>query len=327
MKFKSDIINSGIMGFRLFFILSLVLLSSCVVNKRLYDDLLAEKVKVEAELDESEEMLAVAQEQNEKYAEQIEQLQADTAQLSQELERLTMRYDSLYEAHQKLQGYYDNVLSNSGKLSKDLAEQRQQLQEARERLELERLKNEELSSNLEEREKKVSELERILEEKEKAVADLKKRVTDALVGFKDSDLEVSVKNGKVYVSLADKLLFKSFSIQVDEKGKKALRQLADVLNNQKDINILVEGHTDNVPISKTSQYMRDNWDLSVLRANSIVDILTDEGVDPARITAAGRGEYSPVAENTTQEGKSLNRRTEIILTPQLDELFEILEYN
>jgi chemotaxis protein MotB len=131
----------------------------------------------------------------------------------------------------------------------------------------------------------------------------------------------------VYVSLAEQLLFGSGSIDVDTKGVGALQQLAKAIKDQRDINILIEGHTDNVPISKKSQYMADNWDLSVMRATSITKILTKAGVTPQQITASGRGEYVPLAANDSPQNKQKNRRTEIIITPNLDELFKILNSN
>ena len=139
----------------------------------------------------------------------------------------------------------------------------------------------------------------IIEQKDKAVNDLKNKISNALLNFKENDLTVNVKNGKVYVSLAEQLLFASGSIEVDGKGVTALQQLAKAIKDQQDINITVEGHTDNVPISKKSQYMHDNWDLSVMRATSITKILTKAGVSPKQITASGRGEYMALAANDT----------------------------
>jgi len=218
-------------------------------------------------------------------------------------------------------------LKNSGKLNRDLAAQQERLLSIELNLEEVKKKNDELSASLEEREKIVSDLEKILAEKEQAVNELKNKVSDALLNFKENDLTVEVRNGKVYVSLSEQLLFKSGSIEVDPKGVSALQQLASALKDSPDINVMVEGHTDNVPISRKSQYMNDNWDLSVLRATSIVKILTNAGVSPGQVTATGKGEYSPVVENDSDENKQKNRRTEIILTPKLDELFKILESN
>jgi chemotaxis protein MotB len=220
---------------------------------------------------------------------------------------------------------YNNLLSNSGKLGQDLAKQQKDLLAAENNLELIRVENEKLSADLKKREIRVKELETILAKKDSAVNSLKNAVSKALLSFKESDLTINVKNGKVYVSLAEQLLFKSGSISVDPKGQNALKQLATVLKSQKDINVMVEGHTDDVPVSKSSEYMNDNWDLSVMRATAITRILTNNGVDPKKITAAGKGENYPLETAKTAEARQKNRRTEIILTPKLDELFRILE--
>lgn len=300
--------------------------SSCVSQKK-YDQLLAEKVRLEAQKHETEEALTVAESTIERLEDTLNKTKDEADSIRKELRASTENLKAKTQAYNELEEYYNNLVNSSGKLNKDLAEQQQRLLSAREELELARQKNQELSLNLQEREKRVRELEQILEEKEQAVAQLKKRVSDALLNFKENDLTVQVKNGKVYVSLAEQLLFRSGSIAVDPKGINALKQLAGVLKESPEIQILVEGHTDNVPLSRSSQYMKNNWDLSVLRATSIVDILTDAGVAPDRVTAAGRGEHLPLTNNETAEGRAKNRRTEIILTPKLDELFEILQGN
>jgi len=147
---------------------------------------------------------------------------------------------------------------------------------------------------------------------------------DALLGFQSDELSVEVKNGKVYVSMSDKLLFQSGSASIEEKGKEAIKVLADVLGKNKDIDILIEGHTDTIPIH-TAVY-KDNWDLSVARSTSIVRILTNEyKIAPTRLTASGKGEFSPKATNSTPEGRAVNRRTEIILSPKLDEIMQLLK--
>jgi len=145
-----------------------------------------------------------------------------------------------------------------------------------------------------------------------------------LMNYKTDELSVYTKDGNVYVSLAEKLLFKSGSDVVDPKGKEALKTLAQVLNTTKDITVMIEGHTDNVPI-KTSKF-KDNWDLSTARATSIVRILTkDDGFDSNRITASGRSQFHPIQANETAEGRAGNRRTEVILSPDLKELYKLLE--
>jgi len=172
--------------------------------------------------------------------------------------------------------------------------------------------------------KRLKTLQEIIQGQRDVMLNLKKSISDALINFKADELSVYIKDGKVYVSLQEKLLFKSGSAVVDPKGKNALKSLAQVLNSTKDISVLIEGHTDNVPISKVQ--FEDNWALSVSRATSIVRTLTKEyGFDAKRITAAGKGEFQPVKTNETAEGKAGNRRTEIILSPDLNELFRLLE--
>lgn len=181
-----------------------------------------------------------------------------------------------------------------------------------------------LQSELGRRDKRLLELEKVLAKKDEAVLALKNKVMNALTGFDKKGLSISNRNGKVYVSMDEKLLFKSGSYTVDVRGAQALKQLAQVLSANKDINIVIEGHTDNVPY-KGSGDLKDNWDLSVKRATSIVRILSlNKGINPQRMTVAGRSKYLPIDSNTTVSGRSKNRRTEIILTPKLDELFQIL---
>jgi len=171
--------------------------------------------------------------------------------------------------------------------------------------------------------KRMDELTRKLDAQTAALSGLRKKVSDALVNFKSDELTVTQKDGKIYVSLSEKLLFKSGSADVDPKGKDAIGQLAAVLNANSDIGVLVEGHTDSIPMAGAR--FKDNWELSAARATSIVRILTaDHKLDPKRVTAAGRGEFIPVASNRDADGRARNRRTEIILTPDLKELFGIL---
>jgi chemotaxis protein MotB len=310
----------------LFLLIGATALPACVTQKK-YDQLLAEKVKLDGSLNECNEKFDDLSSNYININLQAKALKEDTTRVGKEFRKTKREFTALKTKHENLEANYNNLLTNSGKLNRDLSAQERKLQTMQEDLEVAKVKNEELAINLQEREKRVSELEKILEEKEKAVNALKQKVSQALLHFKENDLTVEIKNGKVYVSLAEQLLFGSGSVKVDNKGESALQELAKAIKDQKDINIVVEGHTDNVPISKGSQYMNDNWDLSVIRATSIVKILTKGGVDPARITAAGKGEFSPLTSNSTSEGKRTNRRTEIILTPKLDELFQILDAN
>jgi chemotaxis protein MotB len=171
--------------------------------------------------------------------------------------------------------------------------------------------------------KRLKKLQDMIQSQKDVMAKLKNSIADALMNYKTDELSVYTKDGMVYVSLAEKLLFKSGSDVVDPKGKEALKSLAQVLNNAKDITVMIEGHTDNIPIK--TQVFKDNWDLSTARAISIVRILTkDNGFDSSRITASGRGEFHPVKGNETAEGRAGNRRTEVILSPDMKELFKLL---
>jgi chemotaxis protein MotB len=170
---------------------------------------------------------------------------------------------------------------------------------------------------------KLEHLQALMDRQKKAIEEIKKKMSDALVGFKSNELSVAIKNGKVYVSLQENLLFPSGSAVVNPKGKEALGKLAAVLNQNPDITVDIEGHTDSIPIHGKYQ---DNWDLSLARSASIVRILTtDYKVDPQRVIASGHSQYDPVQPNSTPEGRALNRRTDIILSPKLDELYRLLQ--
>lgn len=184
--------------------------------------------------------------------------------------------------------------------------------------------NKKLNANLQDREKTIAELQKMIAQQNQKVKNLLSSVKDALLGFSSDELTVREEGGKVYVAMSDKLLFESGKAIVNEQGRAALGKLAEVLNRQTDIDVYIEGHTDNVPI-KTAVF-QDNWDLSVIRATSVVRILTETyGVNPLQIQPCGRGEFKPVDVNTTPEGKARNRRTEIIMAPRLDKLFKMLE--
>lgn len=318
----------------LFIAVAFASLTSCVTQKK-YDDLNARKNRIEAENAECQENLRTKEEEITALTEAKEQLETkynnladEHEQVSRVLKRTKEEYNHLEDLHDRLTSKYNELLNlssqQSNKLNQDLAKRETEILRIESELRTKQEETNRLSDELAQREARVKELEKILEDQQKAVADLKSHVSNALLGFKDSDLSVEVRNGKVYVSLAEQLLFKSGSKTVDTKGKDALKKLAVALKDKSDLNIQVEGHTDDVPMSP-SNGMQDNWDLSVLRATSIVRILTDNGVDPTQVSANGRGEYLPVDPAKTKEARSKNRRTEIILTPKLDELFQILE--
>ncbi|RAJ29782.1 OmpA/MotB family protein [Pedobacter cryoconitis] len=224
----------------------------------------------------------------------ISKLQRDTANLNGQLNELQGKYKAINGSYAKLK---DNSSSAISKLSDDLKK----------------------------REQRLKEVEDVLRKRDEASNQLKEKLEQALLGFSKNGLTVEMKNGKVYVSLTDKLLFPSASIIIDEKGKQALAQLAKVLKEQPEIIIAVEGHTDSQKITNLGQ-IKDNWDLSVLRSTSVVRYLTEtEKVPGVRLTATGKGEFQPLELNTTPEGRSKNRRIEIVLSPKLDELYNLIK--
>ncbi len=245
---------------------------------------------------------------NSLYAE-TQRLKKDTTDLGINLRKIKNEYSGLKGEYNDLS---NKSVSQLAQLNKDLKAKSNEL---------------ELKENLlQEREQRLKEMEAIVSRQDSITKALNTIVKNALLGFKADELSVEMKNGKVYVSMTDKLLFKSGSAAVEDKGKQAIKKLAEVLNKNSDIDIAIEGHTDNVPI-KTNLY-KDNWDLSVARATSIVRMLNEEyAVNPKRLTASGKGEYFPVATNDDPEGRAKNRRTEIILSPKLDELFKMLQRN
>jgi chemotaxis protein MotB len=304
-------------------------LPSCVTAKR-YEDLQArQRNEQEARLaaeQQNRQLKADLQKTNDVLNElrtDQKRLIADSTQNGASLRRTRTLYNQLTESYDKLLKNSDRALADRnneyGKLAKDLATREAELGTLDQNLRKSK-------ADLAAREAKLTELTQALAEKDKAVNDLKARVSNALLSFNSKDLQVKLKDGKVYVSLSEQLLFKSGSTKVDPKGQEALKKLATVLQEQKDVNVVVEGHTDNVPMRGTGA-IQDNWDLSAIRATDIARLLTSSGVEPSRITASGRSQYVPVASNDTPQNKAMNRRTEIILTPKLDELFQILDSN
>ncbi|RZS95453.1 OmpA family protein [Cecembia calidifontis] len=236
---------------------------------------------------------------------------------------LTARLNESIQNNQTLRQEFDNLRALYDDLRNENVSQAQQFNTALQQKSNELNEKERL---LAEREKSLREMQQIISRQDSITRSLNDLVRNALLGFNSDELTVEIRNGKVYVSMSDKLLFRSGSADVEQKGRQALRVLGDVLRKNEEIDVLVEGHTDNVPI-RTARF-RDNWDLSVARATSIVRILTDEqNISPTRVTASGKGEFMPRASNDTADGRALNRRTEIILSPKLDELMKILTGN
>ena len=254
----------------------------------------------------------------------------DSAKLSNKVKDLQ---SSLAQANQLASDQKHQIDS----LSQQMADQRSQIDRLTQQVADLKGKNDQLTTDANNRQAllskskqdlinqqvKLEHLQALMDKQKKAIEAIRKKMTDALVGFNSSELSVAIKNGKVYVSLQENLLFPSGSAVVNPKGKEALGKLAAVLNQNADITVDIEGHTDSIPIRGKYQ---DNWDLSLARAASIVRILTtDYKVDPMRIIASGHSQYDPVQANSTPEGRALNRRTDIILSPKLDELYKLLQ--
>jgi len=280
-------------------------------------------------------------------ADQLRQLSetraAETTELQRELDEIsravnilvedtTASYDrmrTLQTKYDRLSKQYDYLLDNNSTLIAASARENKALMDEIAAMQ-NRLQSKEDSLNTERRmlEKgraRMQELERIIGRQDSTVNYVRQKVADALLGFTGKGLTVNMRDGKVYVSLENSLLFAPGSWDVAPNGKIALENLAGVLAENQDISILVEGHTDNDPYRGANQ-VRDNWDLSVMRATNVVKILTtNTSLDPKRITAAGRGEYVPLVDNDSAANKAVNRRTEIILTPDLSELANLLE--
>ncbi len=223
-----------------------------------------------------------------------------------------------------LQAELINAKDNYNKLKNRSSSETQELLTQVEDLQAEKIK---LNYQLTKTGEQLDEIKRLLAQRDEKINNLKNTIAKALVGFADKGLTVNIKNGKVYVSLSNQLLFSSGSIKIDEQGKSAIKDLAIVLNQNPDINILVEGHTDDQAVAGGSRF-KDNWELSVLRATEVSKFLQEEGqVDPTRIIASGRSEYIPIEVGSTPEARAVNRRTEIILTPNLEEIFEVIKEN
>lgn len=252
-------------------------------------------------------------------------------ELSEKLKAISQNLDDSNSANQKLKQFNADLENQLNSLktgsSEEIARLMGKLQDTQADLQKREDFLKTAQAELDQRSHRMKELEEALKQKDEAVKLLRQKVMDALLGFNNKGLTIQEKNGKVYVSLDEQLLFKTGQWDVDPKGQQALSNLADVLGQNPDINVLVEGHTDNVPMRGTGS-VKDNWDLSVMRATAVTRILLkNKAIEPKRITSAGRGEFFPIDEANTPEARQKNRRTEIILTPRLDEIFRILENN
>nr|AOE13953.1 cell envelope biogenesis protein OmpA [uncultured bacterium]CCG00022.1 OmpA/MotB family outer membrane protein [uncultured Flavobacteriia bacterium] len=315
--------------FKKILVLSLIIsVSSSCVSSKIYKELDGKYTSLKNDYDSlSTQNEAVINERN-SLQNQLDQLQkkydsliTDRNALQQEMTALHKKYESLNESYSALE-------QNS---SKEIADNIQKNRELLAQLEAKELalaaENDrllKLEADMQERSQRIAELELLITSKDQAMRDLKNAISSALTAFEGKGLTVEQRNGKVYVSMENKLLFKSGSWAIGSKGRIAIEQLGSVLADNPEIAVLIEGHTDNDPFSSGGQ-IANNWDLSTKRATAIVQILSENAsINPESLTAAGRGEYAPIASNDDTEGKAKNRRIEVILTPKLDEISKLL---
>lgn len=247
----------------------------------------------------------------------------------EDFNRISSKYNELQNAQEDL--IKGNVKETQKLLSElqtaqaNLQKKEDLLRQLEQNLDTKKSALDELTFELEKKKARMAELEKILDAQKKIAQDLKSKVSEALLGFENNGLTVTMKNGKVYVSLDEKLLFKSASWDIDANGKNALKKLAGVLEKNPDIQVMIEGYTDNVPYNPGNSQLKDNWDLSVKRATTVVRVLLEGSrIDPKRLTASGRSQYAPVDDRNTADARQKNRRTEIILTPDLTELYNLI---
>ncbi|MBT5750035.1 MAG: OmpA family protein [Flavobacteriales bacterium] len=320
----------------------LLILSACVTPK-IHNSLVAEHESIKTALTLAEKkVLSLAAKLEEKEGNifslqaQISDLRNDSIQNGKSLMILQDKYDELSDAYDLLTSKSSRYMADKAKETKKLLEQ---LEDAQSELFATEDELNKLSHSLDEKEQalkiaqeelearslRVTELETIINKKDSMVTALKQSISKALRGLEGEGLTIEQRNGKVYISLEEDLLFASGKYVVNSGGVAALNKLATALAPQKDLDILVEGHTDSIPLSGRG-LVKDNWDLSVMRATNVVKVLTkNPSLNPLQLTAAGKAEFVPLASNKTKEGRGANRRIEMILSPNLDDLFDLLE--
>lgn len=312
--------------------LSIVALLSACVPARQLEEMTDKKQQLEAEnqslktsKQELESQLADATSSSETWKEKHDKLAQDTTEFGTRFRQVKSQYDKLNDLNDMLASKNSDLIREAAeenrKLLEELEKTRMELQAKEDALDAKEANLEILNTELEEREKRLTEMQELLSRQEEASNALKNKIADALLGFKDKGLSVYQKNGKVYVGMEANLLFPSGSTAINPEGKKAIVDLAKAIEDQSDLEIIVEGHTDTDKISSSS-IPRDNWELSVLRATAVVKIMTENSsVGPQILSAAGRSEYIPV----DPDDKAKNRRIEVIISPNLDALYDVIE--
>ena len=309
---------------KIFLLLIITLnLASCVSSKK-YQELDNKYIKLRSENVELKEHLDSLSNQNLKCQAELENMKTKYAALKTKYETLNKLYQVKEIAYKKLQASYDALSQSSSQTLAYEAEKNKKLLKELEAKQKELAKE---RAELDARSQKINQLEALLRQKDQKLQSLKSSLTRALTGFKNQGLKVEERNGKIYISMENKLLFDSGSWHIKKNGRDAIKTIANILSINPDVEIMIEGHTDNVPYHGKGAIV-DNWDLSVKRATSVVrQLMKNKHIDPKRLIPAGRSKYLPVADNSTPEGRAKNRRIEVILTPKLDEIMNLLNTN
>lgn len=309
-------------------VISAGILTSCVSAKvykdleQKYNDLAASNEDLRSDLAETKDLKDQFKTEANLLQNKLDKAIAERDELARKYASAKATLDNLQESYNALEANSSARLAENSKKNRELLAA---LDEKQSRLAAEQQRLEKLQRDLADRSQRVDELEGMIAAKEASMRALKDAISKALVDFEGKGLTVEQRDGKVYVSLENKLLFDSGSWTVGTQGRQAVNQLGNVLAQNPDIAVLIEGHTDNVPYGGNGS-IEDNWDLSTKRATAIVHILKqNSAIDPKNLTAAGRGEYAPIAINTTSAGRAKNRRIEVILTPKLDEVTRLLQ--
>jgi chemotaxis protein MotB len=329
-------------AFTLFILMLLISAWSCVSSKKYRelqtssrqnlidrDSYKTENMALAMQNKEAETKIKALGEEMSKIRQELALADIERNRAKEDLRIISERYNDLQIAQEDL--IKGNVTETKKLLTElqtaqaDLKRKEDILRQLEQSMDIKKVALDELTIELEKKNARMAELEKILDTQKKIVDDLKGKVSEALLGYENNGLTVTNKNGKVYVSLDEKLLFKTASWDIDANGKNALKKLAGVLEKNPDIQVTIEGHTDNVPYKPGTGQLQDNWDLSVKRATTVVRVLLEGSkIKPARLTAGGRSEYVPVDAANTDEARQKNRRTEIILTPDLTELYDLI---
>ena len=313
---------------RLLILTLVIFTSTSCVSSKLYKELEGKYSNLKNDYDtlnaDSESVLSdknALQNQFDQLQSEYDATVLERNQLQQDVTALQKKYDALNDSYTALEQNSSKAIADNVQKNRELLAQLDAKETA---LAAENDRLLKLEADMQERSQRIAELEALIASKDQAMRDLKDAISNALTAFEGKGLTVEQRDGKVYVSMENKLLFKSGSWAIGAEGRTAIEQLGTVLADNPDIAVLIEGHTDNDPFSSGGQ-IANNWDLSTKRATAIVQILNEnEAINPESLTAAGRGEFAPIATNETNEGKAKNRRIEVVLTPKLDEISKLL---